>query len=234
LSLLAFYVCLSQLYSNLISQAGQTNLNGVPNDMIQAFAGVGCIIFGPVIQAMYGMLGRRGIEFRPIARMTLGFIFCSAAMAYAAGFQHLIYSTGPCFDLPLACGDSQGRLVPNQVNVWIQLPVYMLLAIGEILAFVTAFEYVYNKSPKDMKTVVQALTQLIAGLASVIGMAISPVAKDPNMVIFYACLASTMALTAVLFWLRFGKYDRLDAQLNQSIHNEAEEAEATSVVPDPS
>jgi POT family proton-dependent oligopeptide transporter len=214
-SLVVFYLCLSQLYNNLISQAGQVNLGGVPNDMIQAFSGVGCIIFGPILQAMYGFLGRRGINFPPVARMALGFAFCAAAMAYAAGFQHLIYSTGPCFDQPLACEASLGSTVPNQVNVWIQLPVYALMAVGEILTYVTAFEYVYNKSPKDIKTVVQALTQLTACVASVLGMAISPVAKDPNMVIFYACLAGAMALTAVLFWWRFEKYDRIDARLNE-------------------
>lgn len=188
--------------------------------MIQAFSGVGCIIFGPILQAVYGFLGRRGINFPPIARMTLGFAFCAAAMAYAAGFQHLIYSTGPCFDKPLACEASLGSTVPNKVSVWIQLPVYALMAVGEILTYVTAFEYVYNKSPKDVKTVVQALTQLTACVASVLGMAISPVAKDPNMVIFYACLAGAMALTAVLFWWRFEKYDRIDARLNEAAYGE--------------
>lgn len=219
-SLVIFYLCISQLYNNLISQAGQVNLSGVPNDMIQAFSGVGCIIFGPVLQAMYGVLGQHGINFPPIARMTLGFAFCAVAMAYAAGFQHLIYSTGPCFDQPLACDASLGGTVPNQVNVWVQLPVYALMAIGEIFTYVTAFEYVYNKSPKDIKTVVQALTQLTACIASVLGMAISPVAKDPNMVIFYACLAGAMTLTAVLFWWRFAKYDRIDTQLNESAYVE--------------
>lgn len=188
--------------------------------MIQAFSGVGCIIIGPILQAAYGFLGERGINFPPIARMTLGFAFCAAAMAYAAGFQQLIYSAGPCFDKPLACEASLGSTVPNKVSVWIQLPVYALMAVGEILTYVTAFEYVYNKSPKDVKTVVQALTQLTACVASVLGMAISPVAKDPNMVIFYACLAGAMALTAVLFWWRFEKYDRIDARLNEAGYGE--------------
>lgn len=188
--------------------------------MIQAFSGVGCIIFGPILQAVYGFLGRRRINSPPIARMTLGFVFCAAAMAYAAGFQHLVYSAGPCFDKPLACEASLGSTVPNKVNIWIQLPVYALMAVGEILTYVTAFEYVYNKSPKNIKTVVQALTQLTACVSSVLGMAISPVAKDPNMVIFYACLAGAMALTAVLFWWRFEKYDRIDARLNEAGYGE--------------
>lgn len=215
-SLLLFYLCIGQLYNNLVSQAGQTDLNGVPNDMIQVFSGVGCIIFGPVVQAGYDYLGRRGIKVPPITRLTLAFMFCAAAMAYAAGYQYLIYSSGPCYNRPLACDASNGSTIPNSVSVWIQLPVYMLLAIGEILGYVTAFEYAYNKAPKDMKTVVQAITQLTACLASALGVAISPAAKDPNMVIFYGSLAGSMVLTAAVFWGCFAKYNSIDDELNSS------------------
>jgi proton-dependent oligopeptide transporter, POT family len=206
------------MYNNLVSQAGQMRLGGIPNDMIQSFSGVACIIFGPPIQALYSVLARHKIPFPPIARMATAFLFCGAAMAYAAGLQKLIYSRGPCFDRPFECDGSDGGRVPNDVNVWVQMPVYVLLAIGEIFGFVTAFEYAYGKSPKNMKTVVQALTQLTAGLASVLGMAISPAAKDPNMVIFYACLAGAMGLTAGLFWWRFKKYDEMDAELDRLDH----------------
>ena len=200
------------------------DLHGVPNDMIQAFSGVACIIFGPIIQGLYEILAKRKIEFGPIARMTAAFIFCGAGMGYAAGLQRLIYSSGPCYDRPFSCPESEGGKIPNSVNVWAQMPVYIFLAIGEIFGFVTAFEYAYGKAPKDMKTVVQALTQLTACFASVLGMAISPAAKDPNMVIFYACLAGAMGLTAVLFWLRFRKYDEIDAELNQLDYKEVFES----------
>ncbi|KEZ41454.1 hypothetical protein SAPIO_CDS7590 [Scedosporium apiospermum] len=230
-SLLVFYLCINQMYNNLVSQAGQMDLHGVPNDMIQAFSGVACIIFGPIIQGLYEILAKRKIEFGPIARMTAAFIFCGAGMGYAAGLQRLIYSSGPCYDRPFSCPESEGGKIPNSVNVWAQMPVYIFLAIGEIFGFVTAFEYAYGKAPKDMKTVVQALTQLTACFASVLGMAISPAAKVPNMVIFYACLAGAMGLTAVLFWWRFRKYDEIDTELNQLDYKE-EVFESTSPASD--
>ncbi|KAI1908922.1 peptide transporter ptr2 [Ophidiomyces ophidiicola] len=214
-SFLIFYLCINQMYNNLVSQAGQMNLHGVPNDMIQAFSGVACIIFGPIIQAMYGVLAKHKIPFGPIARITAGFIFCGAGMAYAAGLQKLIYSTGPCYDRPFACPASENGRIPNNVNVWIQMPVYVFLAIGEIFGFVTAYEYAYSKAPRDMKTVVQSLTQLTACVASLLGMAISPAAKDPNMVILYSCLAGAMGLSSVLFYWKFRKYDKIDYELNK-------------------
>lgn len=205
------------MYNNLISQAGQMNLHGVPNDMIQAMAGVACVVCGPPIQAMYNLLARRRISFGPIARITAAFVFCGAAMAYAAGIQQLVYSTGPCYERPFSCAE-----IPNDVNVWVQLPVYFLLAIAEILGFVTAFEYAYSKAPVAMKSVVQAFTQLTAGLASALGMAISPAARDPNMVILYSCLGGVMGLCAALFWLAFRKYDKIDEELNRKGREEEE------------
>ncbi|KAL2133427.1 hypothetical protein VTI74DRAFT_2353 [Chaetomium olivicolor] len=169
-----FYLSITQMYNNLISQASQMNLHGVPNDMIQAMAGVACVIFGPLIQALYNLLARHQISFGPIARISTAFIICGGGMAYASGLQKLIYSTGPCYDRPLACdpdgdGSADGggdASIPNNVNVWLQLPVYVALAIAEIFGLVTASEYSYEKAPRGMRSVVQAMVQLSACLGA--------------------------------------------------------------------
>lgn len=203
------------MFNNLVSQAGQMNLNGVPNDMIQAFSGVACVLLGPVIQYLYNFLANRKIPFGPIARIAVAFLFCGGAMAYATGVQKLIYATEPCFEHPRACPASEGGEVPNDISVWVQVPVYFVLAFGEIFGFVTASEYAYSKAPQNMKTLVQAFVQLTACVGSALGMALSPVAKDPEVLVMYACLAGVMILSAVLFYWRFNKYDKIDEELNQ-------------------
>lgn len=218
---LIFYLCIGQMYNNLVSQAGQMDLHGVPNDAIQALSGVACVILGPIIQGLYTFLAKHRITFGPIARIATAFFFCGAGMGYAAGIQKLIYASGPCYDRPLACSQSDGGKIPNQINVWIQLPIYFLLAVAEILGFVTAFEYAYNKAPKDMKTIVQALTQLTACLASALGMALSPVARDPHILIMYVCLAASMGVCTIGFWWIFGKYDAMDKELDEMVEDEA-------------
>jgi POT family proton-dependent oligopeptide transporter len=80
--------------------------------------------------------------------------------------------------------DETGSRTPL-VSIWVQVSVYFLLAIGEIFGFVTAFEYAYTKAPKEMKAVVMGFSQFMARFASILGMAISPAAKDLNMVIVY-------------------------------------------------
>src|SRR5204863_6286888 len=143
-----------------------------PNDAIQAINPIACILLGPIIQKLlYPFLTKRKIPFRPIARVAVGFITTIAAMAYAAGVQRLIYNAGPCYEKPLACKASDSGRIPNRVNVVLQTPVYAILAFAEIFSFVTASEYAYSKAPKDMKAVVQAFTQLTAGVGASLGMA---------------------------------------------------------------
>lgn len=80
-----------------------------------------------------------------------------------------------------------------------------MLSLSEIFAWVTAIEYAYEQAPKDMKTVVQAISLLIAGMGSAVAMTLTTVSHDPNMVIFYASLAGAMAATGVVFYYIFRK-----------------------------
>ncbi|KDB20058.1 hypothetical protein H109_07975 [Trichophyton interdigitale MR816] len=176
-----FYLCTSQLTNNLISQAGQTRLGGIPNDTIQALNSIACVLLGPLIQKiLYPALQRNGIAFKPIARMTSAFVIMSTAMAFTAGLQKLIYTRGPCYDQPLSCPDSKDGRIPNDISVWTQTPVYFLLAGAEILGFATLLEYSYSKSPQDMRSLVQALRQVTAGIGSALGIATSPLAANPR------------------------------------------------------
>lgn len=179
------------MQNNLISQNAQMETNGTPNDLVGAMNQVGCIIFAPLIQeVLYPFLHRRRIYLRPVTRITIGFCFVASTMLYATLVQHFIYSSGDV-----------------KINVWVVAPLYFLLAIGEVFAVVTAMEYAYDHSPKDMKAVVQAVSLLIAGVGSAVAMALTPAAHDPLMVIFYGSLTGAMVLTTIIFYIIFRHYD---------------------------
>jgi len=83
-----YWNCYGQITSNLISQAAQMTTNGVPNDFLQNIDPITLIVFIPIMdQVVYPTLRKLGIHFRPISRITLGFLFGAAAMAYSAGIQ---------------------------------------------------------------------------------------------------------------------------------------------------
>lgn len=116
-------------------------------------------------------------------------------MAFAAGVQKLIYTRGPCYEYPLACGYTAGD---NGSTA--QTPVYFLLAFAEIPGFTTLSEYSYSEAPKNMRTLVQALRELASGVGSALGMAVLPLSDDPK--VTYP-LASVMGVCAAVFWMAF-------------------------------
>ncbi|KAF2720023.1 hypothetical protein K431DRAFT_227397 [Polychaeton citri CBS 116435] len=208
LSFTIFYLCVNQMYTNLISQAGQVNLGGVPNDMTQAIAGIACVLLSPLIRAGYAFLARRHIVPGSMRMITFAFFLCAVAMAYSAGIQQLIYNTGPCYRFPRGCPAAGPEGRANNISVWVQTPVYFIFAAAEIFGFVKASEYSYTNSPKQAKSIVQALTQWAACGGSMLGLAISPVAKDPDLVVYYSSLAAVMVVSAGLFCGIFRQLDR--------------------------
>lgn len=202
-----FYICFDQMQNNLISQSAQMERGDTPNDMLPAMNQIGCILFVPLIHYVINpLLHRRHIYPKPVTRIAIGFVFVSLSMAYAAVVQSVIYSASPCYEHPRACSSVADR-EPNHVNVWIQAPVFFLIAMGEAWAFVTALEVAYSHAPEHMKVVIQAVFPLMAGIGSACAMGLTAVTYDPNFIIFYASLAGGMATTTIVFWLVFRKYD---------------------------
>ncbi|KAI0390278.1 oligopeptide transporter [Xylariaceae sp. FL0594] len=198
--------------NNIISQAGQTEQHGLSNDTLQVINPIACILLGPVFQHwLFPFLRRRNVSLGPIRRISVGFLFISAGISYAAGFQALIYSRGPCYRYPLNCGAVKGlgasAVIPNRVNVWIQTPLHFLLAAGEILAMVSVNEYIQHEAPSSTKALVRALQEMAAVVGSVLGIALGVVSTDPYLTILFASLAAAMVLCAVFFYLAFRRYD---------------------------
>lgn len=126
-------------------------------------------------------------------------------MLYATVVQVLIYRSSLCYDQPWNCG-------PSLINGWVQGPLYFLISAGEAFAYVTAFEYEFDHSPKEMKVVVQAIDLLIGGVASACAMASTAVARDPYLFFFYGSLSGGMPVTTVVFWLLLRRYNMPQAE----------------------
>lgn len=166
----------------------------------------------------YPALRRVHISFLPITRIAWGFLLASLAMAYAAFVQKLIYSAPPCFDAPSACPEglmSNGESYsPNEVHVMVQAPAYVLIAVSEIFASVTGIEYAYTKAPASMKSFIMSMFLLTSAFGAALGMAISPSARDPYLVMMYVGLAVTCAVAGVLFWCFYKRYNKFEESMN--------------------
>ncbi|KAM3082384.1 peptide transporter ptr2 [Clarireedia jacksonii] len=208
------WLALNQTFNNLISQAGEMITYGIPNDMMKVTGALAGIVVTPIIQnGLYPFLERRKIRFGPIARMTSGFAILTLCMVYTAIVQKIIYNAGPCYDHPLACPAAKGRSVPNNVSVFLQVPIYFGGALTEVLCLTTGTEYAYNRAPKNMKSLVQAIWLSMSGIGSLLALALSPLSDDPRLVILYSLLAGLLGVATVALWLIFGYLDKEDTVL---------------------
>ncbi|PKX88168.1 oligopeptide transporter [Aspergillus novofumigatus IBT 16806] len=210
-----FWVCYGQTNSNLVSQAATMKTYGIPNDMMGCFNPIMVLTFLPTMEkVVYPTLRGFRLSFKPISRITAGFLVMACAIGYSAGIQDLIYRLPPCYEHPLSRYCSDGGRTPNDVSVFLQVPVYTMTALSEVLAYVAGMEYAYTKAPKSMRSVVSALFLLTCTIGSMLGITLSPVSKDPKVLVEYASLSGVMLVTAVLFLLAFGKYNKIEEKMN--------------------
>ncbi|OJD11749.1 hypothetical protein AJ78_07538 [Emergomyces pasteurianus Ep9510] len=211
-----YWVVYGQFSGNFVAQAGQMEGHGIPNDLMQNFDPIAIIVFIPILdRIVYPILQRLHIPFRPISRITLGFIVGSLAMMYAAIVQHLIYSAGPCYEHP-HCDLSvvDGVALGNRVHIGIQTPAYVLIGVSEIFASVSGLEYAYTKAPPSMKSFVQAMYLLTNAFGAALGEALLPAAYDPAIMWMFAGLCIASFCCGIIFWFTFRKLNDREEAMN--------------------
>ncbi|KAM5341905.1 hypothetical protein ACJ41O_014936 [Fusarium nematophilum] len=194
------WLCYEQNQTNLVSQSGQMMTHGIPNDAVSSLNPIFVLMAVPLFErCVYPYMHRLKLNPRPTVRMTLGFIMIAFSMAIASGVQQAVYNAGPCYNMPLECAASNDGHIPNQVSFTLQIPVHAVSAVGEVLWSVSGSEYAYNKAASHMKSTLQAVTMLTLALNSVLGLAVSPAAHNPNLVILFASFAGAMTVSSVVF-----------------------------------
>lgn len=206
--------------NNLVSQAGHLNLGGVPSDLLSAFNPIAVVILVPIFdRAIYPMLRKWNIPFRPINRITFGFFVSASAMAYAAILQSKIYAQSPC----LANAESSCPHV--SISLWVQLPVYILVAMSEIFASVTGLELGYQKAPARLKSVVTSMYLLTTAFASALSFALTPFSEDPYLTGLYTAVAIAAILGGIGFYFSFRRwnvYEDYENEIGRGTDRQAE------------
>ncbi|OJJ08429.1 hypothetical protein ASPVEDRAFT_396350 [Aspergillus versicolor CBS 583.65] len=206
-----YWLAYNQMLNNLTSQAATMKLGGVPNDIINNFNPLALIIFIPIFdRLLYPFLRRIGINFTPLKRITAGFFVAGSGMIVATVTQHYIYKLGECGDQPNDCLPE----IHAPISVWVQALTYILGGISEILASVTSLEYAYTKAPKNMRSLVQAVSLFMNAISSAIGQALVGLSDDPLLVWNYTLVAILAYIGGIGFWASNYKLDRQEDELN--------------------
>ncbi|KAI9487819.1 MAG: POT family-domain-containing protein [Benjaminiella poitrasii] len=217
-----YWLCYSQMSSNMVSMISTMHTGNVPNDIMQNINPLTLVIFIPIMDRfVYPGLRKMNIHFGPIARITGGFLFAALAMAYAAGIQAYIYSQGPYYE-------QTSGTQKNDVSGGLIIPAYVLIGISEIFASITGLEYAYRKAPEKMKSLVMATFLLTNCFGSILGFALVSVAYNPALKWMYTGISAAMGICAPLFYFCHRKNDAIDVQ-EDSIGRDQTNIETTEI-----
>lgn len=188
-------------------------LGGVPNDIINNLNPIALIIFIPIFDHLvYPGIRKMGIHFTPLKRITAGFMMAALSMVVAAVTQYYIYKLGPCGNQANMCMEVKHEY--TNISVWVQALTYIMGGISEILASITSLEYAYTKAPKNMRSLVQAVSLLMNAFSSALGQAFIGLAADPLLTWNYTVVAILAFLGGVGFWATNYKLDAQEDSMN--------------------
>lgn len=163
------------------------------------------------------------MNFKPILRITCGFLCASMAMAWTAFVQHLIYSSGPNYQFTNPpCSTCQKY---NNITVAWQIPSYFFIAISEIFAAITGLEYAYTQAPASMKSIVMSILLFTTAVGSALNFALIPVTVNPKLLWMYASLSIVAFVVAVIFYIVF-RNDHKEQESTKEIPMESHEQQA--------
>ncbi|KAL1902417.1 hypothetical protein Sste5346_001397 [Sporothrix stenoceras] len=210
-----FWLCYNQMTGNLVSQAALLKLGSIPNDALISIEPVCLVILILLLnEAIYPLMRRFRFNFTPIKKIAVGYAIASVTMAYAAVLQQFIYKKSECGTY--ASGNlPNGERCPNvEISVWAQVGCYALLALAEILVSTTCLEYAQSKAPKNMRSMVQAVSLSMNAISTALGFAFVALSSDPHLVWNYGVVAVLAAVAGTGFWFTFRNLDKEEDRLN--------------------
>ncbi|KAL6454716.1 PTR2 Peptide transporter PTR2 [Candida maltosa Xu316] len=193
-----FNVVVGGLGSVETSLIAAMKLDGVPNDLFHNFNPLTIIVLLPFLEyVLYPLCSKYGFEFRPIYRVSFGFIV--AAFSQVSGYilQKSVYEQSPCGYYATGCSE------PAPITAWKASSLYILGAAGECWAYTTAYELAYTRAPPTLKSLVYALLLVMSAFSAALSMAITPALKDPNLHWVFLAIAIIGFIAAILIFVQF-------------------------------
>jgi dipeptide/tripeptide permease len=136
-----------------------------------------------ICKCIYPALERCGANLQPLNRMPVGMVFACAAFLLTAWLQTEINSnpvqecTNMTNDDSMHTEHMREKTGPQGgVSIYLQIPQYVVMACGEILASPSSLQFAYSAAPTSFKSVVIAcyyttvmVGNLLAGIMYTVG-----------------------------------------------------------------
>ncbi len=186
-----FWALFDQHSSTWIKQAGQMDrafsilwwAGELESSQIPALNPLMVMMIIPLLNwGVYGPLERRGVNFSPLRRMTVGMFLAAVSFAIAAALQARIELAGV-----------------GQVPVAWQIAQYWVITTAEVLVSITGLEFAYTQAPRAMKSTIMGFWLLCVTFGNLLVAFLAPLEKTLELSAFFWVFTGLMAGAATIF-----------------------------------
>lgn len=188
------------------AQSAAMTTQGIPNDLLNNLATITIIVSIPLLEyVVYPILSHFKIQFGPIRRIFVGFLFASIGSAGWAIIQYYVYETSPCGYAASTC-----TIDPfvSPISIWWTAIPTILTALYESFGSTTVYALAYTRSPKNLKGVVVAFLLFTTAISSAISLGTAEVIQDPHLIWAFAVPSVIGFLMAIAFYAIYRDLDK--------------------------
>lgn len=138
---------------------------------------------------VYEPLKRRGLEAKPLQKMSVGMFLAAIAFSAAAILQTRIETAGN-----------------GQVHVLWQIVQYLIMTTAEVLVSVTGLEFAYTQAPRTMKSTIMGCWLLSVTAGNVLVAFLAPMETILDLSEFFWVFTGLMTGASVIFGLLAMRY----------------------------
>lgn len=195
-----YWAAYLQMLSNFISQAGTMDDHGIPNDLLVLVSTISIVVMVPLLDlVLYPWLRRYCLEPLALTKIRVGYLLCSASMAWAAVVQATIYGAPPCYQYPRTgqCPEA------NHVHIALQVPAYLLLACSEILVSTTGLQLAFTRAPPTMRSLIMSVFLSTCAMGALLSTIFTPLMQHPRLVWLFGSIAIMVGVVGLTlpFWM---------------------------------
>lgn len=181
-------------------------------DLMQVFNSFFVLLLIPVFEKFIYPLLRRRFAMTPLQRMGTGLILTVLSFV-VAGFVQLQVNKGVFVEEP-DNPDCKTCCQSNCVNIFVQVPQYLILTAGEIFFSITGLEFAYSQAPVSLKSVCAAFWLLTVAFGNLIVIIIAGTDFFQNRAIEFFFYAGLLFLVFFLFLFLARRYKYSDLHNN--------------------
>ncbi|XP_020621718.1 solute carrier family 15 member 4-like [Orbicella faveolata] len=214
---IVYWTIYTQMQTTFLIQATFMRLEfhnfTIPAASLSLFDIVAVLVLIPIMDhVVYPLVSYCGISFTPLRRIGVGMLLASASVIVAGVVEIQRRNTwiDGGFCIQTVFDESRNA---SSVNVFWQIPQFMLVGSSEVLMVITGLEFAYSQAPQSLQGLVMGAFLVTSALGSYVAIVLVIIVRaasnsdwypseDPNhghMEYFYFLLSGLMVINFVVF-----------------------------------